>query len=412
MSRSGAIQALNVALPASHQALVVEDDALERLRLSRVVARAGFKVREAADVPQALALLAELPADVVVSDWQLPSLSGLDLCRALAGSPARPHLIMVTARDGEADLAQAIDAGADDFISKPYRSAELSARLHAGRRVVELRRKLIERGDAYEHALRHRERDQASVEHELTVAARLQAELLEQFSRPLPGIHCERVFRPASRLGGDLFGLLPAGAGRIAFFQLDATGHGVAASLHAFSTVAMLQALVAREGAHMDPAVAVRELNLSAAAQSPEAATCTLVIGVVDTCTGLGELCLAGHPRPLLSGPGKRAQPLGLGGLPLGALEHAHYANTPFTMDPRDKLVLYSDGFIDTEDSSGEAFGTERLLAVADFHADRPAGELARCAALALDAWRGSRAPDDDISMLAITLEGVTREIP
>jgi sigma-B regulation protein RsbU (phosphoserine phosphatase) len=411
MSISSAHRAIQGTFPASQQAIVVEDDALERLRLSHVVARAGFEVREAADVPQALALLAELPVDVVVSDWQLPSLSGLDLCRALAGSPARPHLIMVTARDGEADLAQAIDAGADDFISKPYRSAELSARLHAGRRVVALRRKLIERGDAYEHALRHRERDQVSVEHELTVAARLQAELLEQFSRPLSGIHCERVFRPASRLGGDLFGLLPAGAGRIAFFHLDATGHGVAASLHAFSTVAMLQALVAREGAHLDPAAAVRELNLSAAAQSPEAATCTLVVGVVDTRSGLGKLCLAGHPHPLLSGPGRQVQSLGLGGLPLGALEEACYANTSFTMAPRDMLVLYSDGFIDTENSAGEAFGIERLRAVANLHAGRPASELARSAALALDAWRGNRTPDDDISMLAITLEGVTREI-
>lgn len=412
MSVASASPAIQSAFPESQQAIVVEDDALERLRLSHLVARAGFEVREAADVPQALALLAELPVDIVVSDWQLPSLSGLDLCRALAGSPARPHLIMVTARDGEADLARAIDAGADDFISKPYRSAELSARLHAGRRVVALRRKLIERGDAFEHALRHRERGQVAVEHELTVAARLQAELLEQFSRPWPGIQCERVFRPASRLGGDLFGLLPAGAGHIAFFHLDATGHGVAASLHAFSTVAMLQALVAREGADLDPAAAVRELNLSAAAQSPQAATCTLVVGVVDTQSGLGELCLAGHPHPLLSGPGKQVQPLGLGGLPLGALEEARYAKTTFRMAPRDKLVLYSDGFVDTANSEGEAFGIERLRAVVNLHADRPASEMARSAALALDAWRGSRAPDDDISMLAITLQGVKREIP
>ena len=84
---------------AVSQALVVEDDALERLRLARLVARAGFEVREANDAVQAIALLADRPADVVITDWELPSVSGVELCRTLAAATDRPHLIVVTARD-------------------------------------------------------------------------------------------------------------------------------------------------------------------------------------------------------------------------------------------------------------------------------------------------------------------------
>lgn len=86
--------------PNDHlQAIVVEDDPLERLRIARLVSAAGFEVREAADVPEAIAQHARLRADVVVSDWQLPSMSGLESCRALATGSNRPHVIYVDIGD-------------------------------------------------------------------------------------------------------------------------------------------------------------------------------------------------------------------------------------------------------------------------------------------------------------------------
>jgi sigma-B regulation protein RsbU (phosphoserine phosphatase) len=395
--------------PEPLQAIVVEDDALERLRISRIVSRAGFEVREATDVPEAVMLHARLKADVVVSDWQLPSMSGLDLCRTLAASAGRPHMIMVTARDDVSDLAEAIEAGADDFITKPFRSAELQARLQAGRRIASMRRQLVERGRTFERALSCREDERAAVDQELRVAAVLQAEMLDQFTRPVPGFRCATVFRPASRLGGDLFGLLPTGPSSLAFFHLDATGHGIAAALQAFSTAARLQAIVSRREGPVDPAAILADLNEHAGAQGM---SCTMALGTLDRRTGSGRVCLAGHPRPVLCGPGARAEAIGRGGLPIGALEESRWRATDFTLGTGQALVLHSDGFPDACNARDDHFGTARLHAALTGTPSGSVEQLTRAATLALDAWREGHPPDDDISMLAIAIEGESVELP
>lgn len=384
------------------QAIVVEDDALERLRIARVVGAAGFEVREATDVPEAIALHASLRADIVVSDWQLPSMSGLELCRSLAAGSNRPHVIIVTARDDVSDLAAAIDAGADDFITKPFRTAELKARLLAGRRTVSLRRHLLERGRTFERVLHHREVERSEVEQELQIAAGLQAELLDQFTRPVPGFRCATVFRPASRLGGDLFGILPITPSSIVFFHLDATGHGIAAALQAFSTAAMLQAIVARSKGAVDPAGVMAELNQHVGTRT---ASCTVAFGVLDRVTGQGRLCLAGHPRPLLCGEASGALPVGRGGLPIGALDDAHWEVSGFVLDPGQALVLHSDGIADAANATSDFFGVERLQAALAMAAGGSVETLTRAASLALDGWRDGHPPDDDISMLAIAID-------
>jgi len=391
------------------QAIVVEDDALERLRIARIVSRAGFEVREATDVPEAVMLHARLQADVVVSDWQLPSMSGLDLCRTLAANASRPHVIIVTARDDVSDLAAAIDAGADDFITKPFRSVELQARLHAGRRIASMRRYLVERGRTFEHALGCHDDERVAVEQELRVASSLQAELLEEFTRPVPGFRCATVFRPASRLGGDLFGMLPTGPTSLAFFHLDATGHGIAAALQAFSAAARLQAIVSRREGAVDPPAILAELNEHAGAQG---VSCTIALGTLDRRTGSGQVCLAGHPRPIVCGGGAGAVAIGRGGLPIGALEDARWPATDFTLRTGQALVLHSDGFPDARNAGSDHFGTGRLHAAL---AGAPTGsveQLTRAATLALDAWREGHPPDDDISMLAIAIEGEPVELP
>jgi len=384
------------------QAIVVEDDSLERLRIARVVSASGFEVREATDVPEAIALHARLRADVIVSDWQLPSMSGLDLCRALAAGSTRPHVIMVTARDDVSDLAAAIDAGADDFITKPFRTAELKARLRAGRRTASLRRHLLERGRTFERVLHHREVERSEVEQQLQIAAGLQAELLDQFTRPVPGFRCATVFRPASRLGGDLFGILPITPSSIVFFHLDATGHGIAAALLAFSTAAMLQAIVARSEGVVDAAAVMAELNQQAGTRET---SCTVALGVLDRETGQGRLCLAGHPRPLVCGDKSGALPIGRGGLPIGAFDDARWEVVEFALSGGEALILYSDGFTDATNAVSESFGTERLQAALAAAGNHSSDRLTRAATMALDGWRDGHPPDDDISMLAIAID-------
>lgn len=115
------------------QILVVEDEKPIRDMIAFGLKRAGFEVREAEDVAAARAGIADRRPDLLLVDWMLPDQSGLDLTRALRRSKETQDLpvIMLTARAGEQDKVAGLDVGADDYVTKPFSTRELVARIHA-----------------------------------------------------------------------------------------------------------------------------------------------------------------------------------------------------------------------------------------------------------------------------------------
>jgi len=110
--------------------LVVEDEESFSDALSFMLRKEGFEVGVAATGPEALDSFDRLGADLVLLDLMLPGLSGTEVCRALRAKSAVP-IIMVTAKDGEIDKVVGLELGADDYVTKPYSSRELVARIRA-----------------------------------------------------------------------------------------------------------------------------------------------------------------------------------------------------------------------------------------------------------------------------------------
>ncbi len=113
--------------------LVIEDEAAIREMVRFTLSRAGFELVEAADGAEARARLAEGGIDLVLLDWMLPGESGLDLLARLKGEAASARLpvIMLTARAESGDKVVGLEAGADDYVTKPFSPAELTARIRA-----------------------------------------------------------------------------------------------------------------------------------------------------------------------------------------------------------------------------------------------------------------------------------------
>ncbi len=113
--------------------LVVEDELAVRRLLAYNLRAAGFEAIEARDGEEALQLIEELPPDLLILDWMLPGLSGIELCRRLRRRSATAHLpvIMLTARVEESDRLRGLETGADDYVTKPFSPAELVARVRA-----------------------------------------------------------------------------------------------------------------------------------------------------------------------------------------------------------------------------------------------------------------------------------------
>jgi two-component system, OmpR family, response regulator MprA len=118
-------------LPAEPRILVVDDEAAVRASLARALRLERYDVQLAGDGLQALDVLAGEPVDAVVLDVAMPNLGGLEVCRRLRAAGDRTPVLMLTARDAIDDRVDGLDAGADDYLVKPFALRELKARLRA-----------------------------------------------------------------------------------------------------------------------------------------------------------------------------------------------------------------------------------------------------------------------------------------
>ncbi|HJQ45755.1 MAG TPA: response regulator transcription factor [Amycolatopsis sp.] len=111
--------------------LLAEDDPAIAEPLSRALQREGYEVRVVADGPSALGATSDHRVDLLVLDLGLPGMDGLEVCRRLRASGTELPVLMLTARTDEVDFVVGLDAGADDYVAKPFRLAELLARIRA-----------------------------------------------------------------------------------------------------------------------------------------------------------------------------------------------------------------------------------------------------------------------------------------
>jgi signal transduction histidine kinase len=134
--------------------LIADDEAVSRLMLQRFLESWGHEVAAAADGARAWELFERSDFSVVISDWIMPEVDGLELIRRIRACP-RPgyvYVILLTAKTQKEDVVRGIEAGADDFVSKPFDREELRARLRAGERILQLERTLAEQNRALRQA--------------------------------------------------------------------------------------------------------------------------------------------------------------------------------------------------------------------------------------------------------------------
>jgi PleD family two-component response regulator len=130
--------------PGSYKVLLVDDDPAMLRLLCKWLEKAGYPVRTAADGQEALeAIDVECP-DFLITDWEMPRVNGLELCRKTRemSLPHYVYTVFLTAKTGAAEMIAGLEGGADDFLTKPVAEGELLARLQSGSRVLELEREL------------------------------------------------------------------------------------------------------------------------------------------------------------------------------------------------------------------------------------------------------------------------------
>ena len=139
------------------RALIAEDDSISRRMLEAFLVKWGYEVIAATEGEEAWGILQGNDAPhLAILDWMMPGRDGIDICRSLRQRKGRAYIyiILLTARGHKEDIVEGLEAGADDYVTKPFDPYELRARLRAGRRIVELQEQLLQAREAL--------RDQAS----------------------------------------------------------------------------------------------------------------------------------------------------------------------------------------------------------------------------------------------------------
>ena len=202
--------------------LLVDDEKVVRMVARRRLERLGHKILEAENGRQALEMLRQGAVDLVISDWMMPEMDGPTLCEIVKADEElrSTPIILMTALDQPAQIAEGLSRGADDFLTKSASDQEITARVNAELRTCRLIHELA-------NSFAIISQKQAELDAELQTASEFVLSLLPEPREIVPGIHLDWQYLPSSKLGGDLFQVTPWGADHLGIMILDMSGHGI-----------------------------------------------------------------------------------------------------------------------------------------------------------------------------------------
>jgi sigma-B regulation protein RsbU (phosphoserine phosphatase) len=397
--------------------LIAEDSAVSRHMLQKTLERWGHTVTAACDGAQAWDLFQAGNFPVVISDWMMPGIDGPELVRRIRSleTAGYAYVILLTAKSEKEDIVAGMEAGADDFVVKPFDKHELRARLRAGERIIQLEQNLERRNADLETANLRITAANERMKRDLLAAAQIQQALLPQTLPATPDFDFAWAFQPCDELAGDILNVFRLDEDHIALYVLDVSNHGIPAALLSVTISRLLSPLMSGPSilkepspnppgyALAPPARIASQLNAQFPMRSQTGQYFTLIYGMLDLRTRELSYVSAGHPGPAyLSGDALTAEILEGSGMPVGFMEDAVYQEYRLPLKRGDRLYLYSDGIPEARNQAGEQFGEERMLKHLDAARHLPLEASLSSLLDAIGRWSGRENSADDISLLAL----------
>lgn len=316
------------------QILVIDDDPLTQTILKKALRGQGYEVTIASDGEEGLALAQLRLPGLIICDWMMPGIDGLEVCRRVKAMPelSTTFFILLTSRGSIDDRVQGLDTGADDFLSKPIEISELQARVRAGLRLHQLSRDL--------------QLQKQLLERELAEAASYVRSLLPA---PLIGsVYIDSRFIPSSQLGGDCFDYYWLDPDYLAIYLLDVSGHGLGAALPSISVLNLLRSQSLADVNFYQPQDVLRALNDTFQMDSQNAKYFTIWYGVYNRTKRTLVYASAGHPPALLFSKDLAGETtierLRTPGVPIGMLSEATFTSDRQEIPSGGTLYIFSDG--------------------------------------------------------------------
>lgn len=382
--------------------LVVDDDPDIRQLLQRHLGNQGFEVITAGDGREALEILLNTDVRLVITDWMMPEMDGAALCNSIrsASLSGYVYVIFLTARTKKEDIIKGMEAGADDYLIKPFNAEELKARVNAGRRILLLEHSLIAKNEI--------------IRRDLIGAKKLQESYLPGSLPEVPSIEFASRFIPSTYVSGDMFNIFRLDEKHIGIYHLDVMGHGVLSALFSFSINQRLSHDLYPFGLLKipedtppfykinQPIDVVRILNEENLLDDL-GSYFTLLYAILNTETGVLSICRAGHNLPLVIRADGSSEYLEGGGPPIGlGIPFEGNENQEIQLFPGDSFIVFSDGINECNplDQPNVEFGLERAKNLLAANRALSMDEAFEKLIEDLIAFRGAETFNDDVSII------------
>ncbi|MDB9452480.1 PP2C family protein-serine/threonine phosphatase [Dolichospermum circinale] len=334
--------------------LIIDDDRPIQMFLKRILEKQGYQVITASTGEEGILRTLDSPPALIICDWIMPGLSGIEVCNIIKKDPklSTTFFILLTSLDSVADRVKGLDAGADDFISKPIEHNELQARVRAGLRLHQLSQDL--------------QTQKLLLETELAEATEYVKSLL-----PLPvnkPLSIQFTFLPSRQLGGDCFDYNWLDADTLAIYLLDVAGHGLKATLPSISVLNLLRSRALKDLNYYQPSEVLAALNNTFQMNYQNDKYFTIWYGVYNRVSRQLTYSSAGHPPAIiLSGNSPthtEVKRLKTPGMPVGMFPEAKYTDAYCQIEKSSILYIFSDGAYEITQSNGTLWSLEGFIQI------------------------------------------------
>jgi sigma-B regulation protein RsbU (phosphoserine phosphatase) len=381
--------------PVTGRVLIVDHDQLSGGILARNLQRDGYAVEREESGPRALARLGEGGFDMVLWEVGLPTLKGFDLLAQIKQDARLQHLpvVLLSERNDIDAVVRCIEAGAEDYLFKPFNPALLKARIRAC-----LERKVLREQE--QRLLATIKTQQQRLDEELKEAADyLQSLLPAPFSEPFT---VKWRFIPWSELGGDSFGYHWIDDDHFALYLLDVCGHGVGAALLSVAALNVLRSGAMQGIDSRSPGAVLSAMNRAFPMEKQNDRYFTLWYGVYQPSNRKLTYGSAGHPAAILHETGVAApKKLLARGMLIGGMPDSRYPEQTCEIAPGSRFFLFSDGAYEVTLEDGSVFSLDEFIPMLGaLPADAPVDLDALIAQIR--AQRRGLPFEDDLSIVSI----------
>jgi phosphoserine phosphatase RsbU/P len=334
--------------------LIIDDDRSIQMFLKRILEKQGYEVITASTGEEGILRTLDSPPALIICDWIMPGLSGIEVCNLIKKDPklSTTFFILLTSLDSVADRVKGLDAGADDFITKPIEQNELQARVRAGLRLHQLSQDL------------HTQK--LLLETELAEATEFVKSLL-----PLPvnkPLSIQFEFLPSRQLGGDCFDYNWLDSDSLALYLLDVAGHGLKATLPSISVLNLLRSRALKDLNYYQPSEVLAALNTTFQMKYQNDKYFTIWYGVYNRVSRQLTYASAGHPPAIIlsgnSPTNTEVKRLKTPGMPVGMFPEAKYVDAYCQIEKSSTLYIFSDGAYEITQSNGTLWSLEGFIQI------------------------------------------------